>query len=202
MNITIYYLSKKITLHKKNQSSENQLFKDIDLLKKQELLNAFELFINQNNIQELHFKTDSPEDALNKFKKIFKYIVAAGGLIEKGGKYLFIFRFKKWDLPKGKLDEGEKPEEAAIRECEEECGVSELKIKNALEPTYHIYDYEGGYAIKKTYWYAMTTTYNKTLVPQTEENIEIVDWFTPKQIKETLISNSYPAILDVIRHIL
>lgn len=202
MNITIYYLSKKITLQHKNQATENQLFKDIDGLKKQELLHEFEVFINQNNTQELNFKTDSPEEALNKFKKIFKYIEAAGGLIKKENKYLFIFRFKKWDLPKGKLDEGETPEKAAVRECEEECGISELTIEKALDPTYHIYEYKGGYAIKKTYWYAMTSTYNKTLVPQTEENIEIVDWFTPQQVKETLISNSYPAILDVIRHIL
>jgi len=41
---------------------------------------------------------------------------------------LFIYRFNKWDLPKGKLDNGESVSECAIREVEEECGIANLKI--------------------------------------------------------------------------
>ena len=202
MNITIYYLSKKIIIHQINQSTENQSFKNLDDLKKEELLDEFKKFANQPNETLLTFETKNLETGFDKFRKAFKYIYAAGGLIEKDNKFLFIFRLKRWDLPKGKLDMGEGPEEAAIRECEEECGITQLTIINELEPTYHIYEYKGSYALKKTYWYTMKTKHEGALVPQLEENIEKVEWFTKSQIHEKVLSNSYPAILDVIKHII
>ncbi|MBL7936753.1 MAG: hypothetical protein JNM51_13190, partial [Bacteroidia bacterium] len=111
MNITIYYLSKKIILQQKNQTTENQSFKDLDTLKKSEILEEFEKFAQDANISVLIFETINLENGLEKFRKAFKYIYAAGGLIEKDHTYLFIFRLKHWDLPKGKLDMGEGPEE-------------------------------------------------------------------------------------------
>lgn len=199
MNITIYYLSKKIILEQKNQSTENQSFKNLDSLKKSEILDEFVKFADEPSETLLTFETENLENGLEKFRKAFKYIYAAGGLIEKGDTFLFIFRLKRWDLPKGKLDMGEGPEEAAIRECEEECGITQLTITKTLEPTYHIYPHKGAYALKKTYWYSMTTKHEGTLVPQLEESIEKVEWFNKAQIKELVISNTYPAILQVIK---
>jgi len=201
MNITIYYLSKKIILQQKNQSAENQSFKNVDVLKKNELLDEFIKFSKNTNIHELILETENIENGLEKFRKLFKYIYAAGGLIEKENQYLFIFRLKHWDLPKGKLDAGEGPQEAAIRECEEECGITKLTITKTLEPTYHIYEHKGGYALKKTFWYAMTTEHDDILVPQLEEHIEQVEWFSKAQIQDLVLANSYPAILSVIKHI-
>ncbi len=201
MNITIYYLTKKIIILQKNQNTENQSIIDLDLLKNNDVYKHFELFINQSTKDELVFKTSSLEEGLEKFRQSFKYIFAAGGLIEKNGKHLFIFRLKTWDLPKGKIDKGESPEEAAIRECEEECGIDRLTITKTLEPSYHIYPYKGAFALKKTYWYAMQTGHTGTLVPQTEENIERVEWFDIQEIKEQVVGNTYPAILDVIREL-
>ncbi|MBC7695308.1 MAG: NUDIX domain-containing protein [Burkholderiales bacterium] len=200
MNITIYYLSKKIIVTEGNQRSENQSFINIDNLKKSELLDEFAKFAHQKDQTLLTFVTINIEQALEKFRKPFKYIFAAGGLIQKDDKYLFIFRLKRWDLPKGKLDMGEGPEEAAIRECEEECGITKLTITKTLEPTYHIYDHKGGFALKKTFWYDMTTKHEGILVPQLEENIEEVVWFNKSQIQEQVLPNSYPAILSVIRN--
>lgn len=202
MNITIYYLSKKIIVTETNQTSENQPFINIDNLKKDELLDEFAKFAHQKDQILLTFATANIEQALEKFRKPFKYIYAAGGLIQKDDKYLFIFRLKRWDLPKGKLDLGEGPEEAAIRECEEECGITQLTITKTLEPTYHIYDHKGGFALKKTFWYDMTTLHTGELVPQLEENIEEVVWFTKSQIQEQVLPNSYPAILAVIKNLI
>ena len=42
--------------------------------------------------------------------------------------YLLIYRRGKWDLPKGKLDYEESPEQAGVREVEEECGIGQLKL--------------------------------------------------------------------------
>ena len=201
MNINIYYLTKKIILQQVNQPTQNQAFIHIDSFKKQDFLAEFELFIDKPDAQELIVETSNLEKGLEKIRKCFKYIYAAGGLIEKNEAYLFIYRLKRWDLPKGKLEMGESPEEAGIRECEEECGITQLTITKTLEPTYHIYKHKGGYALKKTYWYAMQTKHEGQLVPQIEESIERVEWFTKDQIQEQVISNTYPAILDVIKNI-
>ena len=201
MNITIYFLSKKIILQQKNQSTENQSFINLDVFKNEEIVDEFMKFAHDKKNALLIFETENLENGLEKFRKAFKYIYAAGGLIEKENKYLFIYRLKRWDLPKGKLDMGEAPEEAAIRECEEECGITKLTIIKTLEPTYHIYEHKGWFALKKTFWYAMTTKHEDILVPQLEENIEKVEYFTKSQIQQLVIPNSYPAILDVIKHL-
>jgi hypothetical protein len=122
MNITIYFHSKKIILLQKNQSTQNQSFKNLDLLNKNEIVDEFELFINQTSSNELIFETENLEKGLEYFGNAFKYIYAAGGLIKKEDRFLFIYRLKTWDLPKGKLDKGEGPREAAIREAKKNAG--------------------------------------------------------------------------------
>lgn len=51
---------------------------------------------------------------------------SAGGLVVRGGEVLLIStqRGSRWQLPKGHLEEGETPEQAAVREVAEETGVS------------------------------------------------------------------------------
>lgn len=200
MNIHIYYNTKKVTIFSKDQNSHNQSFKDLDSLSSEEIYKEFDQFINHDSQTELVFGAETPELGLERFRKAFKYIYAAGGLIEQDGRYLFIYRMGTWDLPKGKLEKNEDPRDGAIRECEEECGISELAIIRDLNPTYHMYEHKKhGYALKKTYWYLMTSAYKGQLVPQTEELIEKVEWFSPAAIKETVYENTYFAILDVIR---
>lgn len=201
MNIAIYYQLKKIIISSDFQNTDNQLFIKLDKLTKSEFYDLFEKFINQSETSELNFYSKSIDKSINKIKKVFKLIYAAGGLIEQNGKYLLIYRLKKWDLPKGKLDMGEDPDEAAIRECEEECGISDLKITSELNPTYHIYKYKGSYAIKKTFWYAMTSSFSGQLIPQIEEDIEKVEWFSKEQIQNQIIIDTYPAIKDVLSSI-
>ena len=61
---------------------------------------------------------------MKSIENISRDLITAGGLvINKDSKVLFIYRKNKWDLPKGKLDEGENLEEAAIREVVEETGL-------------------------------------------------------------------------------
>jgi hypothetical protein len=48
----------------------------------------------------------------------------------------------------------------------------------------------------------MSTKHEGTLIPQLEENIEKVEWFDKEQIQKEVLSNSYPAILEVIKHII
>ena len=52
-------------------------------------------------------------------------IRAAGGIVERDGCVLLVHRpkYDDWSFPKGKLDEGETWEQAALREVEEETGL-------------------------------------------------------------------------------
>ena len=64
------------------------------------------------------------EETLESIFDYSKGIVAAGGIVKnEEGKTLIIFRRGFWDLPKGKVEKGEKIINAAQREVEEETGV-------------------------------------------------------------------------------
>jgi 8-oxo-dGTP diphosphatase len=53
------------------------------------------------------------------------FVRAAGGIVLRNGRVLLVHRpkYDDWSFPKGKLDEGESWEEAAVREVEEETGL-------------------------------------------------------------------------------
>ena len=109
------------------------------------------------------------------FKKNFKIEKAAGGkVINSKEEVLFIYRLNKWDLPKGKLEKGESLKECAIREVEEECGITSLIIDKKLQTTYHIFERNHKLILKITYWFLMKSTFSGKLIPQVEEGIEEV----------------------------
>ena len=125
------------------------------------------------------------------FKWFFKIEKAAGGLVQnKNKEILIIYRFEKWDLPKGKIEKGESKKKAAKREVEEECGVNELKISEKLQNTYHIFQRENREILKVTYWYSMNTIYSGTLQPQIEEGITKVIYKNKEDVKKAL-ENTY-----------
>lgn len=142
--------------------------------------------------------THNVEDVLSELRGYFKYIEAAGGLIEKNGRHLFIFRNGLWDLPKGKLEKGENTGQCAIRECEEECGINALSIVNEIASTYHVYSYKGSFALKRSYWFYMRTAFSGKLKPQLEENITDVQWFKRDEIKSKVMPETYHTIRQVI----
>lgn len=123
-----------------------------------------------------------------------KEIIAAGGLVfNSDNKLLLIFRRGFWDLPKGKLDDGESIEACAVREVEEEVGLKNILLQNFIETTSHTYfdKWIGEEVVKKTYWYKMQVP-NQDLVLQTEEDIEKAVWINEnewKQYKENCYQN-------------
>jgi 8-oxo-dGTP pyrophosphatase MutT (NUDIX family) len=128
-------------------------------------------------------------------------IVAAGGLVQNPSKeVLLIFRRGFWDLPKGKLDEGETIEACAIREVEEETGLKQLILKHFITITTHEYfdKYLVKEVIKESHWYAMTIHDYQTGVPQTEEDITDMKWVSLKDIS-SYFPNMYPTIVDLIK---
>lgn len=135
-----------------------------------------------------------------KFRSL-KLINAAGGLVKNGkGEYLFIFRNGRWDLPKGKLEKKELIKECAVREIEEECGISNLQIVHRLPPTFHIYELNGTMAIKHSHWFLMNYKGTKTLKPQKEEGIKKAVW-VKKAIISRLKKNMFPSIIGLLESI-
>ncbi|MFQ3340453.1 MAG: 8-oxo-dGTP pyrophosphatase MutT (NUDIX family) [Flavobacteriaceae bacterium] len=142
------------------------------------------------------------EEKLKKhFLKHFPVVEAAGGLVEHtDGRYLFIYRNDKWDLPKGKIEKNEVIIDAAIREVMEETGVADIVIKRPLKTTYHVYNANGKFKLKKTYWFLMKSSYDAPLVPQEEENIQAAVWKTKTEFS-ALMQNAYENIKILLEEI-
>lgn len=140
-----------------------------------------------------------PKIDLNKLKKQFKFIQASGGLVAHEGKFLFIKRFGKWDLPKGKMDAGETPKVTALREIEEECNLQGHEIVRKICNTFHTYPLKEKHVLKKTYWFLLTVPNGMklNLLPETTEGITEVRWFAPDEWSE-IRQNTYASIIDVL----
>lgn len=138
---------------------------------------------------------DNYQDTKKFLKKKFKIIKAAGGLVRKGEKILMIYRLKKWDLPKGKLEKGEKNKIAACREVEEECNIK-VNLGEKICTTWHTYTMKKKMILKKTVWFTMDIVKDNKMTPQLEEDIEEVRWMTPKEVYHAL-HDSYKSIAFV-----
>lgn len=142
----------------------------------------------------------APDKMETVFKQIcseYRQINAGGGLVvNEQGEYLLIFRNGLWDLPKGKQEPNEDIREAALREVEEECGITSLEMKELICITRHCYRHHGNFMLKHTYWYKMTYTGTCSPKPQLEENIQQCIWAKPEELAHYL-ENTYPSIRDV-----
>ncbi len=166
-----------------------------------QIIDKFLLFLKQNKLkklEEITFKVDDYEAVVEDIKQDYTIIKAAGGLVLNEGEVLMIWRLKKWDLPKGKLDKKEGPKKAAIREVEEECNIK-VKLGKKICHTWHTYKQNGRRILKKTYWYRMYCIDDSEMKPQLSENIERIEWMNESELKEALY-NTYPSIRDVFRH--
>jgi len=152
---------------------------------------------------DFFFLNQDDSSVWSHFRSQFVEIPAAGGLVKNQvGSLLFIKRLGVWDLPKGKVEKNETPAEAAIREVEEECGLTDLKIIRQLDSTFHIYrssylPFPKNLVLKETKWFFMSYSGNEAPVPQVEEDIEEVAWFAPEDL-EQVYSNIYLSLRDFL----
>jgi 8-oxo-dGTP pyrophosphatase MutT (NUDIX family) len=128
-------------------------------------------------------------DFLAQLGRQFVIVLAAGGVVRNTkGDVLCIYRLGSWDLPKGKLEPGEDPPLAAMREVMEETGLRKLALTTLLPDTYHVYALKSKWVLKQTFWFEMQARGNAMLKPQTEEDIDAAVWMPPK----TLLQKARP----------
>ena len=91
-----------------------------------------------------------------------------------------------WSLPKGHIEEGETPEQAAIREVAEETGIT-----SAISRSLGVIDFwfmAGGKRIHKTVHHYLFSEVSGELMAQISE-VDEVSWFPLEEIIERL---AYP----------
>lgn len=163
------------------------------------LKEAIMTFDSNPSISRMYLPSDNIGAVYNRLCSLFTEVNAAGGLIRNPeGGVLVIKRNGLWDLPKGKVEQGESIEETAVREVMEECGIPAPQISRLLCMTDHTYHMDGKFILKHTYWYAMDLAEKTVPVPQTEEGITEALWIPADRIVECA-GNTHLSILEVFR---
>ena len=153
-----------------------------------------------NKEAKYHFYHKTEDKLLEHLYSKLPVVMAGGGKVYNDKKeILFIHRNGKWDLPKGKAEKKEDMETTAIREVEEETGVTGLEITKFLYKSYHIFKRNGEFRLKVTYWFEMKTEYDGKLIPQKNEGIMKVKWKDKKKAIKAL-KDSYANIRLLFSH--
>lgn len=140
----------------------------------------------------------SVESLWEQLHRLYEPIDAGGGVVHNGeGGVLMIYRRGKWDLPKGKKDDGEEIAVCALREVKEETGLKKVTLGDKICDTFHVYSQNRQNLLKRTAWYHMHTSTAEKLVPQKEENILEARWITEKEMGP-VVFKSYEAIKEVL----
>lgn len=146
------------------------------------LLNAVDTLEKATEEQKIGFYAADYDQLISDFKSLFRVIKAMGGIVVNptDNKILLIHRREVWDLPKGKREKGEGKKECALREVEEETGLSHLGLKRKIGKTRHTYRHpkSGKRILKITHWYEMELQKNQKLRLQKEEDIHDAKWMT------------------------
>ncbi len=107
-------------------------------------------------------------------------IESAGGLVcNRYHHILLMFKRGRWDMPKGRVEEGQSREAAALREVQEETGlqISKLSVQGKLVSTWHTTSHQKIRYLKKTHWYLMEYDGDDDdTKPQVEEGIIECRW--------------------------
>jgi 8-oxo-dGTP pyrophosphatase MutT (NUDIX family) len=132
------------------------------------------------------------------FRIYFTEVGAAGGLVRHtSGRYLFIEKKGRLDLPKGHIESGEETETCALREVTEECGIKGHRIIKPITPSYHTYSWEGISYLKKTNWFLMHYDGDMITEPQAEEGITKIEWLFPDELNN-IKSNAWLSLMEII----
>jgi 8-oxo-dGTP pyrophosphatase MutT (NUDIX family) len=125
---------------------------------------------------------------------------SAGGvvfrMVEGRALYLIIRdSYRNWGFPKGHLETGERPEDAALREVAEETGLGDLAVRGAIDTIDWFFRFRGQLIHKVCHFYLMETS-STTTSPQHAEGITACRWSSFDEAQALI---SYSNARDVLR---
>lgn len=105
---------------------------------------------------------------------------SSGGVVyrvERGRTLFLLIRdsYQNWGFPKGHLERGERPEDAALREVAEETGLTDLSIRAPIDVIEWQFRFHGRLVHKTCHFYLMETAESSTS-PQRAEGITACRW--------------------------
>lgn len=195
----VFVNEKKLSISKSTTNAE----KNIRYEGSTSLEIALDLLEN-TSCPEINIYGEELELIWQEFTSLFKVVEAAGGIVYNAeNKILFIHRLGKWDLPKGKLEPNELLKAAAVREVEEETGLTKLTLEDFVNNTFHVYrekrNGKDEKILKSTYWFKMKYTGTETPKPQTEEGITEVSWKSTDEIISQVFPNTFQNIKLILK---
>lgn len=177
-------------------SVDNKCVKNCD-----DLVAKIKNWLEDETMENLDLGDVNGENLAFAIKNMFRQAPAAGGVVIIDNQFVAIERNGIPDLPKGHIEKGESPEVAALREVEEETGITNLEIINELPATWHCYLLDNQWTIKKTSWYLMKTDSGMKNIPQTEEGISKV-YLVDKQGVNDFEKNTFASLKTLVPFII
>ena len=118
---------------------------------------------------------------------------SAGGVVFRvvDGRPLYLIirdSYRNWGFPKGHLETGERPEDAALREVAEETGLDDLAVRGSIDTIDWFFRFRGQLIHKVCHFFLMETSSTSTS-PQHAEGITACRW-SPFEEAQTIISYS------------
>jgi 8-oxo-dGTP diphosphatase len=126
---------------------------------------------------------------------------SAGGLVVHDSRILLIStqEGKRWQLPKGHIEQGETPEEAAIREVREETGVTG-EILAPLPPVEYWYLEKGRRRVHKIVEYYLLSYVSGDNANFDAREVSGADWFSWEEgIARLTFENERRVVLEARR---
>lgn len=112
--------------------------------------------------------------------------ISAGGVIVRPGTSDWEVLLLKdmngnWTFPKGMIEPGEPLSRTAVREIQEEVGLSQLRMITELPVIHYYYKRENKLIYKTVHYFLFQTEGDEHPVPQTEEGISEILWMPLSQ---------------------
>lgn len=161
------------------------------------LCDFFPEWLEDSDNGDTYIHDVSEAAVVSALKETFRMAPAAGGVVVFDGKIVSITRNGIPDLPKGHIEKGETPEQAALREVEEETGIHKLHIVRELPSTWHCYRLGEEWRLKRTLWYLMESEAAMPFKPQTEEGISEIKLIGNEEI-DAFLKNTFRSISEIL----
>jgi 8-oxo-dGTP pyrophosphatase MutT (NUDIX family) len=126
---------------------------------------------------------------------VFRMAPGSDGRVARPLFLLIRDSYRNWGFPKGHVEDGERPEAAALREVGEETGLREMSLRGPVETIDWYFRFRGRLIHKVCHFFLMETDRADTS-PQRAEGITACRWVAYDEAREVI---SYANAREVLR---